>query len=55
MVGGEVVRVLLLEHILPREQAVAPVVIGKVSVTMAQTIYLSIGALYVMHQLPLSG
>jgi hypothetical protein len=55
MVGGEVVRVLLLEHSLPREQAVALVVIGKASVTMAQMIYLSIGTLYVMHQLPLSG
>jgi uncharacterized protein (TIRG00374 family) len=54
MVGGEVVRVLLLEYTLPREQAVAPVVIGKASVTMAQMIYLSIGTLYVMHQLPLS-
>jgi uncharacterized protein (TIRG00374 family) len=55
MVGGEVVRVLLLEHTLPRAQAVAPVVIGKASVTMAQMIYLAIGTLYVMHQLPLSG
>jgi uncharacterized protein (TIRG00374 family) len=55
MVGGEVVRVLLLEHTLPRAQAVAPVVIGKASVTIAQMIYLSIGTLYVMHQLPLSG
>jgi uncharacterized protein (TIRG00374 family) len=53
MVGGEVVRALLLEQALPREQAVAPVVIGKASVTIAQMIYLAIGTLYVMHQLPL--
>ena len=55
MVGGEVVRVLLLAQTLPQEQAVAPVVIGKASVTMAQMIYLSIGTLYLMHQLPLAG
>jgi uncharacterized protein (TIRG00374 family) len=53
MVGGEVVRVLLLEHTLPRAQAVAPVVIGKATVTMAQMLYLAIGTLYVIHQLPL--
>jgi uncharacterized protein (TIRG00374 family) len=52
-VGGEVVRVLLLESTLPREQAVASVIIGKASVTIAQTIYLSLGALYLMWQLPL--
>jgi uncharacterized protein (TIRG00374 family) len=51
--GGEVVRALLLESFLPRAQAVAPVVIGKASVTMAQMVYLSFGALYLMWRVPL--
>ena len=51
--GGEVVRALLLESVLPRAQAVAPVVIGKASVTMAQMIYVSWGTLYLMWRIPL--
>lgn len=54
-VGGEVVRVLLLERTLPRPQAVATVVIGKASVTIAQMAYLSLGMLYLMQQLALPG
>jgi uncharacterized protein (TIRG00374 family) len=52
-VGGEVVRVLLLESCLPRAQAIAPVVIGKASVTIAQMMYLSLGTLYLMWCMPL--
>lgn len=52
-VGGEVVRVLLLEPFMPRTQAIAPVVIGKASVTIAQMIYLSFGTLYLMWRAPL--
>jgi uncharacterized protein (TIRG00374 family) len=51
--GGEVVRALLLESFLPRAQAVAPVVIGKTTVTIAQMGYLSLGTLYLMWRIPL--
>ena len=51
--GGEVVRVLLLETALPRDQAMAAVVIGKATVTIAQMFYLALGTLYVMQHLAL--
>src|SRR5215510_13169333 len=51
--GGEVVKVLLLEPLLPRAQAMAAVVIDKASMTLAQTCYLAIGLLYAMGHLPL--
>lgn len=51
--GGEVVRVLLLETALPRDQALAAVVIGKATVTIAQMFYLALGTLYVMQHLAL--
>jgi uncharacterized protein (TIRG00374 family) len=46
-IGGEVVKVLLLESALPREQAIASVFIGKVSFTLVQMLYLVLGLLYV--------
>ena len=45
-IGGEVVKVLLLEPALPREQAAASVMIDKASFTMAQMLYLALGLLY---------
>jgi len=51
--GGEVVKVLLLEPLLPRAQAMAAVVIDKASITLAQTGYLALGLLYAMGHLPL--
>jgi uncharacterized protein (TIRG00374 family) len=51
--GGEVVRALLLEAVLPRAQAAAAVVIGKATVTIAHMCYLSIGTLYVLQHLSL--
>src|SRR5215831_20191653 len=45
-VGGEVVKVLLLESAFPREQVAASVVIDKASFTMAQTLYLALGLVY---------
>src|SRR6266571_4938382 len=42
-IGGEVVKVLLLASVLPREQAAASVVIDKASFTLAQMSYLSLG------------
>jgi uncharacterized protein (TIRG00374 family) len=45
-IGGEVVKVLLLEPVLPREQAMAAVFIGKASFTLAQMLYLALGSLY---------
>jgi uncharacterized protein (TIRG00374 family) len=53
MVGGEVVKVLLLESTLPRAQATAAVVIGKASFTMAQIFHLALGTLYLTGRLPL--
>jgi glycosyltransferase 2 family protein len=52
-VGGEVVKVLLLESTLPRAQATAAVVIGKASFTMAQIFHLTLGTLYLTGRLPL--
>ena len=51
--GGEVVKVLLLEPLLPRAQAMAAVVIDKASMTLAQTCYLAVGLLCTMRYLPL--
>ena len=51
--GGEVVKVLLLEPLLPRAQAMAAVVIDKASITLAQTCYLALGLLNAMRYLPL--
>jgi uncharacterized protein (TIRG00374 family) len=52
--GGEVVKVLLLESALPRAQAMATVVIDKASITLAQMCYLAVGLVYAMRHLPLS-
>lgn len=49
--GGEVVKVLLLESALPREQAAASVVIDKASFTLAQMLYLALGILYLTGRL----
>jgi uncharacterized protein (TIRG00374 family) len=45
-IGGEVVKVLLLESVIPREQAMASVFIGKASFTLAQMLYVTLGLLY---------
>ena len=50
-IGGEVVKVLLLESVLPRAQATAAVAIGKASFTLAQMLYLALGILYCTHRL----
>lgn len=50
-IGGEVVKVLLLEPVLPREQAMASVVIGKASFTLAQGLFLALGILYLTNRL----
>jgi glycosyltransferase 2 family protein len=50
-IGGEVVKVLLLEPVLPREQAMASVIIGKASFTLAQVLYLMLGVLYLTQRL----
>ena len=42
--GGEVVKVLLLQPTLPRAQATAAVVIDKASITLAQMFYLALGS-----------
>ena len=52
--GGEVVKVLLLEPTLPRAQATAAVVIDKASITLAQMFYLTFGLVYAMGHLHLS-
>ena len=52
-IGGDVVRVLLLEHSMPREQALAMVVIAKASSTLAKMFYLALGLLYLTQYLPL--
>jgi uncharacterized protein (TIRG00374 family) len=51
--AGEVVRALLLESVVPRAQAVAPVLIGKASISIAQMGYLSLATLYLMWRIPL--
>ena len=52
-IGGEVVKVLLLESSLPRKQAAASVVIDKASITLAQILSLALGTLYLTGHLPL--
>lgn len=52
-IGGEVVKVLLLESALPREQAIAAVVVDKTSLTLAKMLYLALGMLYLTQHLPL--
>lgn len=52
-IGGEVVKVMLLEPCMPREQALASVVIDKASATTAKMGYLALGMVYLMQQVPL--
>jgi hypothetical protein len=52
-IGGEVVKVLLLESTLPREHAAASVVIDKASFVLAQMFHLALGTLYLTGRLPL--
>ena len=52
-IGGEVVKVLLLESTLPRALATATVVIDKASFTLAQVCHLALGTLYLTGRLPL--
>ena len=52
-IGGEMVKVLLLESTIPRQQAVAAVVIDKASSTLANMFYLSLGMLYLTQHLPI--
>jgi glycosyltransferase 2 family protein len=51
-IGGEVVKVLLLESTLPRAMATATVVIDKASFTLAQICHLALGTLYLTGHLP---
>jgi uncharacterized protein (TIRG00374 family) len=53
MIGGEVVKVLLLESTLPRALATATVMIDKASFTLAQICHLVLGTLYLTGHLPL--
>jgi uncharacterized protein (TIRG00374 family) len=52
-IGGEVVKVLLLESTLPRAPATATVIIDKASFTLAQSCHLAVGTLYLTGRLPL--
>ncbi len=52
--GGEVVKVLLLEPVIPRAQATAAVVIDKASITLAQMGYLACGLVYALGHFPLT-
>src|SRR5262245_20489089 len=52
-IGGEVVKVLLLESTLPRAPATAAVIIDKASFTLAQSFHLALGTLYLTGRLPL--
>jgi glycosyltransferase 2 family protein len=52
-IGGEVVKVLLLESTLTRALATATVVIDKASFTLAQICHLALGTLYLTGRLPL--
>lgn len=52
-IGGEMVKVLLLEPTMPRQQAVAAVVIDKASSTLANMFYVTLGMLYLTQHLPL--
>jgi uncharacterized protein (TIRG00374 family) len=51
--GGEVVKVLLLEFTVPREQAAAMVVINKAGSALAKMVYLAFGTMYLVQHLPL--
>ena len=52
-IGGEVVKVLLLESTLPRAPATAAVIIDKASFTLAQSFHLALGTLYLTDRLSL--
>jgi hypothetical protein len=52
-VGGEVVKVLLLESLLSRDQVIASVMIDKASITIAKMFYLALGMLYLAQYLSL--
>ena len=52
-IGGEIVKVLLLESTLPRAPATATVVIDKASFTLAQIFHLALGTFYLTGRLPL--
>lgn len=52
-IGGEIVKVMLLKPSMPREQAMASVVIDKASGTIAKMAYLAVGMVYLMQHLPL--
>lgn len=52
-IGGDVVKILLLEHSVPLEQAMAAVVIEKASSGFAKMLFLSLGMLYLTQHLPL--
>ena len=51
--GGEVVKVVLLESTMPREHATAAVIIGKASFTIAQIMHFALGTLYLTSRLQL--
>lgn len=53
MIGGEVVRVLLLEPWMSPQQATSTVVINKASISLAKMIFLSLGLLYVTQRMSL--
>jgi glycosyltransferase 2 family protein len=53
--GGEMVKVLLLEPMIPRQQGMAAVIIDKATITLSNMLYVTLGALYLTHVLPLSG
>ena len=52
--GGEMVKVLLLEPMIPRQQGMAAVIIDKATITLSNMLYVTLGALYLTHVLPLS-
>lgn len=52
-IGGEVVRVMLLKPFVPREQALAAVVIDKASGALSQMLYIGSGMVYLIQYLPL--
>lgn len=52
-VGGEIVKVLLLESHLSREQATATVFIDKATSTLANMLFLTLGMFYLTQRLPL--
>ena len=52
--GGEMVKVLLLEPTIPRQQGIASVIINKATRTLTNMFYVVLGTLYLIHSLPLS-